>query len=139
MHIKIKLYLLYCCLVPKSRLTLLRPHGLWSASLLYPWAIPGKNTRVRSYFLLQGIFLTHGSNPCLLHWQADSLPLSHKGSPSFILLHLILYMYNIFTVRTRMIWYRYFIVFPCQSHVKIQELVFNGYVILIWMDVLVCA
>ena len=21
------------------------------------------------------------SNPCLLHWQEDSLPLSHKGSP----------------------------------------------------------
>ena len=36
------------------------------------------------YFLLQGIFLTHGSNLCflyLLHWQADSLPLSHLGSP----------------------------------------------------------
>ena len=23
-----------------------------------------------------------GSNPCLLHWQADSLPLSHQGSPT---------------------------------------------------------
>ena len=28
-----------------------------------------------------GIFLTQGSNPCLLHWQVDSLPLSHQGSP----------------------------------------------------------
>ena len=28
-----------------------------------------------------GIFLDQGSNPCLLHWQADSLPLSHQGSP----------------------------------------------------------
>ena len=28
----------------------------------------------------QGIFPTQWSNPCLLHWQADSLPLSHKGS-----------------------------------------------------------
>ena len=28
-----------------------------------------------------GIFLDQGSNPCLLPWQADSLPLSHKGSP----------------------------------------------------------
>ena len=27
-----------------------------------------------------GIFLSQGSNPCLLHWQADSLPLSHLGS-----------------------------------------------------------
>ena len=23
-----------------------------------------------------------GSDPCLLHWQADSLPLSHQGNPS---------------------------------------------------------
>ena len=28
-----------------------------------------------------GIFLAQGSNPCLLHWQADSLPLSHQRSP----------------------------------------------------------
>ena len=29
-----------------------------------------------------GIFLDQGSNPCLLHWQADSQPLHHQGSPS---------------------------------------------------------
>ena len=29
------------------------------------------------HFLLQGIFLTQGLNPRLLHWQADSLPLCH--------------------------------------------------------------
>ena len=28
-----------------------------------------------------GIFLDQGLNLCLLHWQADSLPLSHQGSP----------------------------------------------------------
>ena len=28
-----------------------------------------------------GIFLDQGSNPHLLHWQADSLPLNHQGSP----------------------------------------------------------
>ena len=28
-----------------------------------------------------GIFQTQGSNPCILHWQADSSPLSHWGSP----------------------------------------------------------
>ena len=27
-----------------------------------------------------GIFLDGGPNPCLLRWQADSLPLSHQGS-----------------------------------------------------------
>ena len=30
---------------------------------------------------LQGIFPTQESNPCLLHWQEDSLPPSHLGSP----------------------------------------------------------
>ena len=33
------------------------------------------------HFLLQGIFPTQGLNPYLLDWQADSLPLSHLGSP----------------------------------------------------------
>ena len=36
------------------------------------------------HFLLQGIFQTQGSNPhllCLMHWQVDSLPLHHRGSP----------------------------------------------------------
>ena len=28
-----------------------------------------------------GIFLDQGSNLCPLHWQADSYPLHHKGSP----------------------------------------------------------
>ena len=35
-------------------------------------------------FLLQEIFLTQGLNPrllCLLHWQVNSLPRSHLGSP----------------------------------------------------------
>ena len=29
-----------------------------------------------------GIFPDQGSNPCSLHWQADSQPLRHQGSPS---------------------------------------------------------
>ena len=32
------------------------------------------------HFFLQGIFLTQELNLGLLHWQADSLLLSHKGS-----------------------------------------------------------
>ena len=31
-----------------------------------------------------GIFPDQGLNPCLLHWQTDSLPLSHQGSPGRI-------------------------------------------------------
>jgi len=42
---------------------------------------PGKNTRVDCHFFLQGIFQTQRANPCFLHWQAGSLPLSHLGRP----------------------------------------------------------
>ena len=51
------------------------------ARLLCPWDFLGKNMGVGSDFLLQCLFLTQGSNPCVLPWQADSLPLSHLGSP----------------------------------------------------------
>ena len=33
-----------------------------------------------------GIFPDQGSNPCSLHWQADSQPLRHRGSPDILLL-----------------------------------------------------
>ena len=32
--------------------------------------------------LSRGIFPDQGLNPCPLHWQADSHPLDHRGSPS---------------------------------------------------------
>ena len=34
-----------------------------------------------SCFTACGIFPDQGLNPCLLYWQADSLTLSHQGSP----------------------------------------------------------
>ena len=73
----------FCCgLVAKSCPTLCNPMD-WSSpgSLPFPWDFPGKNTGVGCHFLLQGIFPTQRLNPHLLHWQADSLPLSHLGSP----------------------------------------------------------
>ena len=51
----------------------LGPHRLYPARLLCQWDSPGKNRGVDSHSLLQGIFPTQGSNPCLLcllHWQA---------------------------------------------------------------------
>ena len=30
-----------------------------------------------------GLFTEQGSSACLLHWQVDSLPLSHQGNPVF--------------------------------------------------------
>ena len=69
-----------CCLVAQSCWILLRPHGLQPTRLLCSRDFPGKNTGVGCHFLLQEIFPTQGLNLSLLHWQADSLPLSHKGS-----------------------------------------------------------
>ena len=56
-------------------------HGLQPTRTLCLWDFPAKNTGVSCHFLLQGIFLTQGSNPSLQFWQADSLPLSHQEVP----------------------------------------------------------
>ena len=58
----------------------LRLHGLQPTRLHHPWNFPGKNTGVGSHFLLQGIFLTQGSNVGHLQLLKYSLPLSHQGS-----------------------------------------------------------
>ena len=59
----------------------LRPHGLGLTRLLCPWDSPGQNTGVGGHSLLQGIFLTQGLNPGLLHCQRILYRLSHQGSP----------------------------------------------------------
>ena len=56
----------------------LRPNGLCSARLLCPWDSPGKNIRMGSHFFLQGIFLTQGLNPGLLHCTQILYCLSHQ-------------------------------------------------------------
>ena len=47
----------------------LRPHVLESARFLCPWNSPGKNTRVGSHSLLQGIFPTQESNSDLPYFR----------------------------------------------------------------------
>ena len=44
----------------------------------------GKNTRVGSHSLLQGFFLTQGSNLGLLHCRQILYHLSHQGSPTLL-------------------------------------------------------
>ena len=46
-------------------------HGISQARIL-EWAAISSS---------RGIFPTQGLNPCLLHWQAGSLPLCHQGIP----------------------------------------------------------
>ena len=58
-----KLLLLFSHSVKSNSLP---PHGLQPARLLCPWDFSGKNTGVGCHFLLQGIFLTHGLNLCLI-------------------------------------------------------------------------
>ena len=74
---------LNCCLVTKSCLTLCSSMDCSPPGSSVHWDSLDKNTGVGCHFLVQGIFPTLGSNLSLLHllhWQADSLPLSHLGS-----------------------------------------------------------
>ena len=70
---------------------------IWAVACQAPlsMAFPGKNTGVGCHILLQGIFLTQGSNAhllCLLPWQVGSLPLAppvkHLGISRGKLLHI---------------------------------------------------
>ena len=69
-----------CCSVAQSCPTLLRAQGLQPTRLLCPRNLPGKNNGVSCHFLLQEILPTQGSNLHLLHWQMNSLALSHLGN-----------------------------------------------------------
>ena len=62
----------------------LQPYGLQPSRLLCPWDSLGNNTGVGCHALLQGLFPTQGSNPCLLgvlHWQQVLYHQHHLGSP----------------------------------------------------------
>ena len=65
---RVEFVLLMCmcsrCSVGKLRLILCNPRD-YSTRVLCPWEFPGKSTGVVCPFLLQGIFLTYGSNPHL--------------------------------------------------------------------------
>ena len=56
---------------------------LWTGAHQTPLSMefPGKNTWVGCHAFLQGIFLTQGSNPGILHWQVDSLLFEPPGKP----------------------------------------------------------
>ena len=68
-----------CCLVLKLGLTLVTS---WAGAHQAPLSMDFSKQEYWSGlpFPSPGIFQTQGSNPNLLHWQVDSLPLSHQGS-----------------------------------------------------------
>ena len=67
-------------LVAKSCRTLATPWTVAHQAPL-PMGFPRQEYWSDCHFLLQGIFLTQRLNLCFLHWPADSIPLSHQGSP----------------------------------------------------------
>ena len=78
----------------------LQPRRLQSTRLLCLWNFLGKDTIVDCHFLLQGIFPTQGANVCLLHWQVDSLLLSHHQSHIYTLVQLLSHVQLFLTPRT---------------------------------------
>ena len=78
-YIKRVYILLFSCEVMSD---FFHPMDLQPARLLCPWDFPDKSTGVDCPSLLQGIFLTQGSNLHLLNWQAGSLPWSYLGTGS---------------------------------------------------------
>ena len=64
----------------QSRPTLCNPMDCSLPGSSIHGIFPGKNTEVGYHFLLQGIFLTHGSNLGLLHCRQTLYHLSHQGS-----------------------------------------------------------
>ena len=67
------------CLVTQSCLTLCDPMDCSPASSSVHGDSPGKNTGVGCHAILQGIFLTQGSNPGLPHFRQILYHLSHQG------------------------------------------------------------
>ena len=80
MHTPTYMYICRCtCVLTHSVVRLFATPWTIAARLLCPWDFPSKNTRVGCHFLLQRILPTQQSNPCLLHWQVDSVPPAPPG------------------------------------------------------------
>ena len=73
-----------CSLVAQSCLTLCDPIDCSPPGSSVYGDSPGKNTGVNCHGLLQGIFLTQGSNPGLPHCRWIFYHLSHQGSPRIL-------------------------------------------------------
>ena len=113
-------FLINMCVQSLSHMT---PWRLQPKRLLCAWDIPGKNTGACCHFLLQGICLTQGSNPCLLcllhcrlvlyHWR-------HLGSP---LRHMYTSNTNFITsLNVRILLYFYFDIWSCRFNYTLTNM-----------------
>ena len=80
-----------------------------------------------------GIFPDQGSNPCPLHWQADSQPLRHQGSPEHVFLNLsnLLWLWchsnvpKTGTIKRSIIYYEYFTVLEYNHTLTIFQMLIS--------------
>ena len=77
---RIETYILWSESASQSCLTLCEPMDCSPPGSFCPLNSPGKNIRVGSHSLLQGIFPTKGSNPHFLHYRQILYHLNHQGS-----------------------------------------------------------
>ena len=82
-----------------------------SPGFLCSWDFPGKNIGVGCHFLLQGIVPTQGSNPRLLHWQADSFITEPPKKPLWNFKIGIMYGVNYIFLITTPITSKFFVLF----------------------------
>ena len=89
-----------------------------------------------------GIFPDQGSNPCPLHWQADSQPLRHWGSPgyfnisfSFVLLicnwQIKLYIFKMYSV---VIWHMYTLWNDYRNKANTSITSFSDHFVCVWWE-----
>ena len=80
-------------LLAQSCPTLCGPKDCSAPRRLGPWGFPGQDTGVVCHFLLQGIFLTQGSNPDMLHCPRQNIYHMHdKSHSSYDKYLLLLYL-----------------------------------------------
>ena len=85
-HICISIYCIYKCVCVYVCSVMSNSATIWTVvrQVLLSKEFSSKNIEVGCHFLLQEIFLIQRSRPhrfYFLHWQVDSLPLCHLGSP----------------------------------------------------------
>ena len=85
-----------CAGLSLSRPLLLRSTGSRSAGSVIVAHRPSCSAACR-------IFPDQGSNPCPLHWQADSQPLGHQGSPNIAFLSHFSYFDFLWTQMAQLI------------------------------------
>ena len=112
---------MYVCVLSHSVMSnSLQPHGLQPARLLCPWNFPGNNTGVGCHCLLQGIFVTQGSNLCLLCLPHGRQILYHCTIWEVMYIYIYIYALSIYRERERERQresiYLHMYIFKCNSY-----------------------